>query len=142
MTIQHASFLSLWLVLFLRGRFYVANFLVIGTLMIALRCEHNDDQWVTYFDSSQACLSADRAPLISICAVVLVLFIVMVTIHKLCIFDHKISPNNPFAQLNGVFNLSNHFCRTILMVFFVAIPNVSFSHSRFLYPFYHGYFSR
>jgi len=96
--------------------------------MLNLRCQKNEqDKYVAYLDTSQACFSSQRAAIISVSVVALIFLVILSSIYRICIYDHKISPSNHFAQLNSVFVASFHLGRTILMILFILIPDVFFT---------------
>jgi len=99
--------------------------------MLNLRCEKNDEGiLVSYLDPQSQCLSTERSIAIAIDAVALIMLFIMSTIYILCMYDHKISPSNHFAQLNSVFTTSFHTTRILLMILFVAIPKVFFANHK------------
>ena len=106
------------------GNFVNGDFYIIGFLLINIRCVDLNGKWTAYLDQTEECLSSNRTVNIAISAISLVFLITIASMYKLCIYSQKISPNNTFAQLNGFFNFYFHLGRTVLMIFFIAVPNV------------------
>jgi len=75
-------------------------------------------------NTNQKCLSIDQAPVITASGIGFLILVIQVALVKLSFYDHQISVSNPFAELSGFFSLVFHIIRSVILLFFVLVPNV------------------
>ena len=97
----------------------------IGTLLLGVRCESKQGVLVSYLDPTVICFSGAHMGSVPISIFSAFILLLVSMFYKLFVHGKCINIDNPLNQISVSSDFIFHILRTILLLLFVALPNVS-----------------